>query len=55
MDIMNIFTGITLGCVGSLYIYYLIPNNYVYYTSFGIIIYYVIQKIEKIEKSLLKN
>ena len=55
MDIMNIFTGISLACVGSLYIHYLFPNNYVYYTSFGIIIFYVIQKIENIEKSLLKN
>jgi hypothetical protein len=55
MDIMNIFTGISVACVGSLYIYYLFPNNYIYYTSFGIIMYYVIQTIEEMEKVSAKK
>ena len=55
MDIENILPAMTWAFVGSLYIHCFIPNNYVYYTSYFCIGWYVFQTLEKVyTKKLIK-
>lgn len=55
MDIDNIFSAMTWALVGSIYIHIFIPNNYVYYSSYFYIGWYVYQKLEKVSpKKLIK-
>lgn len=55
MDIENICSAMTWALVGSQYIYFCIPNNYVYYTSYVCIGWYVFQTLEKVSaKKLIK-
>jgi hypothetical protein len=48
MDIENICSAMTWALVGSQYLYFCIPNNYVYYTSYFGIGYFVFQILEKV-------
>jgi len=55
MDIINIFTAMTWASVGSIYIHFFIPNNYVYYISYFCIGWYIFQTLEKVyTKKLIK-
>lgn len=55
MDIENICSAMTWALVGSIYIHIFIPNNYVYYTSYVCIGYFVFQILEKVSpKKLIK-
>lgn len=55
MDIENICSAITWASVGSLYIHYFMPINFVYYGSYFFIGWYVYQLLEKVSaKKLIK-
>lgn len=54
MDIMNIFTAITWTCIGSSILHSMFPYNVVYYSSCGILFYYIFKKTEEMDLMYIK-